>query len=1106
MKEITKGKFYSLLLFLLLFSCLATVYGQERKITLDLSKVTVNTALKEIEKQTSMSVVYNTNDVDIERIVSIKVSGASLNDVLHRLFQGTNTGFSVVNNHIVLSAGNRAGQQKRVPIEANGTVTDTRGEPLIGVSILVKGTSNGTITDMDGHFRIQAGKGDVLEVSYVGYASRTITLADAQPLTITLEENTQVLDEVVVTALGIKREQKALSYNVQQVKGDELTTVKDANFMNALTGKVAGVQINSSSAGAGGAVRVVMRGTKSLEKDDNALYVIDGVPMFNVNSGSETGGTMSEQPGTSSVADINPEDIESMSILTGPSAAALYGSSAANGVVLITTRKGSAGKMRITYSNSTTFSSPIRMPEFQNTYGNVLGENVSWGNRLSAASSYDPSDFFNLGVNEINGLTFTVGTEKNQTYASIATTNSTGILPNNSYNRYNFSIRNTAKFLNDRLTLDLGAQYIIQNNKNMVGSGQYFNPLVSLYLFPRGENFQEVQMYERYDEARNIMTQYWPTEIFGSSLDMQNPYWIMNRMNNSMDKRRYIFNASLKWDIASWINVTGRVKIDNSDMDSYKKFHASTNATFTEGSDKGFYRHGKQNDRAVYADAIANISKNFIDERLSVNINMGTSVNDTRNDVLYYSGGLKTLPNFFHVGNIATNTSKRGETAWHDQVQSIFFSGELGWDHMLYLTVTGRNDWDSRLAYTSKNSYFYPSVGLSAVISEMVKLPEVISYMKVRASWAEVASAPDRYLTLMQYSYNDQTDSYEYPSNHYNTNLKPENTKSWELGLNSKFWNNRINLDFTWYRSNTYNQTFYVDASASSGYDKNIIQTGNIQNQGVELALGYSDTYNRGWRFSTNFTFTKNRNKIVKLANGAVNPDTGEPIVMDFLSKGTLGADGGPTIRLTEGGTMGDIYTNQRLRQSPNGYIWVDSQTGEVALETTEYKKIGTILPKFHLGWTGNIGWKDLSLNFAFTGRFGGLVVSDTQAFMDRYGVSKATAVARDAGGVKINDGMVTARNYYETISNAIGTYYTYSATNIRLSELSLNYNLPKKWFSNKVAMTVGLTGKNLWLIYCKAPFDPENTASTSNTFYQGVDYFMQPSTRTLGFNVKLSF
>lgn len=1106
MKEFIKHKFPYLLLILLLFSSFVSVYGQERMITLNLSKVPLNTALKEIEKQTSMSVVYNTNDIDISRIISIKITKGSLDNVMNQLIKGTNVSFSIVDKHIVLSAkGNAVDQQKRVPITATGIVTDAKGEPLIGVSVLIKGTSTGAITDLDGNFKLQAHKGDILDISYVGYATQAITLANAQPLKVTMGEDTKVLDEVVVTALGIKREQKALSYNVQQVKGDDLTTIKDANFINALNGKVAGVTINASSAGAGAAARVVMRGTKSLEKDDNALYVIDGIPMYNINSGDNAGGTMNKQPGTNSVADINPDDIESMTILTGPSASALYGSLAANGVVLINTKKGIVGKARITYTNNTSFSSPLMMPKFQNIYGNREGESVSWGNRLENSTDFDPRDFFNTGMDEINGLTFTTGTEQNQTYAAVSTTNTTGILPNNAYNRYNFSIRNTSKFCKDKVSLDLGAQYIIQNNKNMVGSGQYFNPLPSLYLFPRGENFQEVQMYERYSETRNIMTQYWPNSIFGSDLNMQNPYWIMNRMQNSMSKRRYMFNASLKWEIFDWLNVAGRVRIDNSDFDTYENFHATTNATFTEGSSKGFYGHTKQNDRSAYGDLMATVSKSFLDDKLSINATVGASLNDQQEDAMYLRGGLKTLPNFFHYGNINVNTSKRNETRFHDQTQSIFASAELGWDHWAYLTLTGRNDWFSPLAYTDSKSALYPSVGLSVVVSQLVKLPEAISYLKVRGSWAEVAAAPPRYLTQMQYLYNEQTDVYEYPATHYNTNLQPENTKSWEFGLNAKFLENRINLDATWYRSNTFNQTFYVDASGSSGYKNNIVQTGNIQNKGIELGIGYSDTFNQV-KFSTNITYTLNENKIVSLANGAINPETGEAIQMDYYSKGVLGAGGGPTLRMYEGGTMGDIYINQRLRQSPNGYIWKNPKDGSVELENTDYRKVGTILPKSHLGWSGNVSWKGLNFGFVFTGRFGGLCVSDTQAYLDKYGVSEASAFAREAGGVQIGDSKVDAQNYYNTISSAIGTYYTYSATNIRLSELSLTYKLPRSWFDNRFDLTLGLTGKNLWMIYCKAPFDPESTSSITSNFYQGVDFFQQPSLRSLGFNVKLSF
>ena len=419
---------------------------------------------------------------------------------------------------------------------------------------------------------------------------------------------------------------------------------------------------------------------------------------------------------------------------------------------------------------------------------------------------------------------------------------------------------------------------------------------------------------------------------------------------------------------------------------------------------------------------------------------------------------------------------------------------------MVYLTVTARNDWDSALAYTNNKSFFYPSAGLSFVASELFDAPMALPYLKVRASWSEVGSAPSVGMTTETLKYNEQTDSYAYPSTRFNENLLPEKTRSWELGLNAKFVEGRINLDFTWYKSNTFNQTFYIPISTTSMYSNYPIQAGNVQNSGVEIALGYSDSYaNDKVHFSTNFTFTHNQNKVIQLAEEAMENG--------YLDKGTLGISGGPQIRLTEGGTMGDLYTRYRLRQSPNGYIW-QSATGEVQAEQLDdYQYIGSTLPKFHAGWNTSLSYAGVTLNVQITGRFGGLVVSDTQAMLDRYGVSQATAVARDNGGIPVQFGRnVDAQNYYETISTMPGTYYMYDATNIRLSELSISYDLPKKWFNNKMGLTLGLTGKNLWMIYCKAPFDPEAASSVSNNFYQGVDYFMTPSTRNLGFNVKLSF
>ena len=826
MKEIIKHKFPYLLFFLLLFSSFASAYGQERMITLNLSKVPLNTALKEIEKQTSMSVVYNTNDVDINRVISIKVSKESLTNVMGQLFKGTNISYSIVDKHIVLSTKKEVEQQKKTPIVATGTVTDAQGEPLIGVSILVKGTATGAITDMDGNFKIQAAKGDVLEISYIGYASQSITLANAQPLKVTMGEDTQTLDEVVVTALGIKREQKALSYNVQQVKGEALTAVKDANFINSLAGKVAGVQISSGATGAGGATRVVMRGMKSLTKNNNALYVIDGVPMFNTGS-SGGDGQYGSMGGSDAVADLNPDDIESISMMTGPSAAALYGSAAANGVVLVNTKKGKKEKISLTVSNSTTFSKAYIMPEMQNRYGTSSGL-FSWGDLTD--KRYDPKDFFNTGSNIINSITLSTGSDKNQTYFSASTTNSDGILPNNSYNRYNFTARNTTNFLNDKLTLDIGAQYIIQNNTNMVSQGQYYNPLPALYLFPRGDNFDEIRLYERYDTNYGFMKQYWPYGDGGLSL--QNPYWTQNRIRRTSDKKRYMLNASLKWKVTDWLNITGRVNLDNSDYRNKTEKYASTLATFC--SVNGGFEDAMRQERSLYTDLMATVDKTFGDFRLNTNI--GMSLYHTSMQTIGFAGDL-IIPNFFALNNInyAANYKPLPD-GYDDEVQSIFANVELGWRSQLYLTLTGRNDWDSKLAFSNQSSYFYPSVGLSAVLTEMFALPKIISYAKVRGSYTVVASSFDRYLTNPGYEYNSQTHNWANPTVYPMDNLKPEKTKSWEIGLNLKFWENRFNLDATYYRSNTLNQTFKVDIPSSSGYNKAIVQTGNVQNQGIELA------------------------------------------------------------------------------------------------------------------------------------------------------------------------------------------------------------------------------------------------------------------------------
>lgn len=486
--------------------------------------------------------------------------------------------------------------------------------------VTIKNSPNGVTTGMDGDFTLSNLKpNDVIVVSFLGYKTQEIPYTGQTHLDIKLTASAVSVDEVVVTALGIKRQEKALSYNVQEVSSEELLRGQDVNFVNSLNGKIAGVTINRSSSGVGGATRVVMRGAKSIEGDNNVLYVIDGIPLVNTVLGQGNEVIGGARATTEGIADFNPEDIESISVLSGPSAAALYGSSAANGVILITTKKGEEGKLSITFSSTSEFSKAYMTPEFQNIYGNTAGSYESWGNKLPTPSSFDPkTDFFETGQTFINSLTLTIGNQHNQTYASISSSNSKGIVPNNTYDRLNLTIRNSTKFLKDKIQLDLGASYVSQKDQNMVSQGQYHNPVMAVYLFPRGESWDAVRTFERYDQSRNLYTQYWP--ISESTFATDNPYWTAFRNTTPSKKDRYMFNVGLTYNILDWLNVTARYRLDDANIEYESKVYASTNPIFTEGSTKGLYEWNNYRDRQEYADAMININKQFGDFNLSANI------------------------------------------------------------------------------------------------------------------------------------------------------------------------------------------------------------------------------------------------------------------------------------------------------------------------------------------------------------------------------------------------------------------------------------------------------------------------------------------------------
>ena len=1100
------GRLFRLALLVCLSCAVFTVQAQTARITLDLQHATLEQAMDKIKAQTRYLFI-NRDVEDLEsRKVSINVSNELITKVLDQLFSPFDIGYDIDGRSIFIYKQQAAETQ---PVTVTGRVTDAKGQPVVGASVIVRGTTLGVSTDAEGRFTLEVpapAASQTLEVSYLGCETATIPVGSRTTFAVTLRESSSEIESVVVTALGIKRQEKALSYNVQQVEASDITLVKDANFMNSLSGKVAGVTINASSSGVGGATKVVLRGNKSISQSSNALYVIDGIPMYNFGGG---GGTEFDSRGaTESIADINPEDIESISVLTGAAAAALYGSEAANGAVMITTKKGQAGALKVTLSSNTEFLNPFVQPEFQNRYGTGLngqrsGSNIySWGERLNAASSYGytPDDFFETGHVYTNAFTLSGGTDKNQTYFSAAAVNSDGIIPNNAYDRYNFTFRNTTYFLKDRLRLDASASYIYQQDQNMTNQGVYSNPLVSAYLFPRGENFDLYRRFERYNEGTKLMEQFWSSDMEGGDLRMQNPYWIAYRNLRNTDKKRYMLSFSASYDILPWLNVTGRVRIDNMNSLYTQKLYASSNTTITDGGANGHYTEARAYDSQTYGDVMVNVNKTFGDD-WSLQANLGASINNVKSDELSYRGPIQEngLPNVFNVFDL-DDTKKRAEkSGWQEQTQSIFASVEVGWKQMLYLTVTGRNDWASQIAGSSSSSFFYPSVGLSWVPTSLWDTGEALSYLKIRGSIASVGMPFPRYLTIPTYEY-DATNRVWKDKTHYPIgDLKPERTTTYEVGVDARLWRH-INLSVSWYQADTKNQTFDPSLPPSSSYTTIYLQTGHVRNTGVELSAGYDNTW-RDFRWATNFTYSWNRNEIIELAANAVNPITD-------LEKLDIKGLGKAKYILKEGGTLGDLYTTSNLRFNDNGYVEVDKSGNLLLTDEGDDIYLGSVFPDHTLAWRNDFSWKGVNLGVLFTGRIGGICYSATQANLDLYGVSEASAAARDAGGVWINGReMVDAQKWYQAIGSQSGLpqYYTYSATNFRLQELSLGYTLPSKWFRDRMRMTVSFVGRNLWMIYCKAPFDPEAVASTGLN-YQGIDYFMMPSLRSLGFSVKFQF
>ena len=990
-----------------------------------------------------------------------------------------------------------------------GRVVDVSGEPLIGATIREKGGTRGTVTDIEGNFILSVPDSAVLQVSFVGYESIEVSVGGRKTLEIQLRENTVMLDNVIITALGLEKKEASLAYSIQKVKGEELTRMKEVNIITPLAGKAAGEQINKNSSGIGGSAKVSLRGIRSASGDNQPLYVIDGVPMLNIGTEqaySAIGGTANagNRDGGDGISNLNPEDVESISILKGAPAAALYGSQAANGVILITTKKGNtAGQRNIYFSTGLTFDKAFSLPKMQNCYG-VSDVVDSWGEKAYLPTSNELNDFFRTGLTSITSVSVNYGNEKIQTYFSYANTTGRGIVDKNQLTKHNINLRETAVMFNQRLKLDGNVNVMRQIVKNKpVSGGFYMNPLVGLYRFPRGEDLSYYKdNYEIYDPERKLGIQNWHT--FTEDFE-QNPYWIQNRIQSKETRMRSIISLSANLRINSWLTVQARGSVDYISDKMRQKFYASTAPALCGAN--GRYIEMDYQETLIYGDVMAMGKRKWEDFALDVAI--GGSINDKNVNSTRYDSKNASLKyaNVFNLANIVMNGSASIDQKIDSrrQLQSVFGTAQVGYQDKVFLDLTARNDWASTLAYTSheKSGFFYPSAGLSFLIDKWIQLPEWISFAKLRGTYSKVGNDIPQFITN---SVSHITAGGELQANDAAPfkEMEPEMTHSVEVGTEWRFFQSRLGFNLTYYRTNTHNQFFKLPALAGDMYAYRYVNAGDIQNRGWELTVDATPVLTPDFTWKTSLNFSSNRNKIKELHEE-----------LKELVYGPSSFSSSYAMKLVKGGSIGDIYGKAFVRDA-EGNIVYQTEGDHKGLPAVEGEgntiKVGNANPRFIMGWNHTFSYKGFSLYFLLDWRYGGKILSQTQAEMDLYGVSQVTALARDRGYVTLEGQQIdNVKGFYKNIVGGragVTEYYMYDATNLRLREVSLNYTFPKKWMQKTKVLKdlqLAFVARNLCFLYKKAPFDPDLVLSTGND-NQGIEVFGMPTTRSLGFTVKCEF
>ena len=984
-----------------------------------------------------------------------------------------------------------------------GLIKDDSG-PLLGATVIVKNTTRGTTTDMDGNFRLEGLQpGDVLQVTYVGYDPYEVTYTGQTTLDILMTTTANQLNAVVVTAMGIERQSKTLSYAAETVGGDDVADIKSVNMINALQGKAAGLQITPNSTGAGGSSKILFRGNKSINGSNQPLVVVDGVPlMMNITSDQVDSNWGAQRDGGDAMSTINPDDIASISLLKGASAAALYGAVAANGAIMITTKSAMAGRLAVNVSSNTTIDTPLSLPEFQNTYG--ANGQYSWGDKLASKAPDYAEKFFRTGWTTNNSISINGGAEDLRAYFSYGNVTSGGITPENDYSQHTLNAKVGFDLFNDHIKVDFNAKYVNQHISNQPAGGFVFNPLVGTYTFPRGGDWNGYKSnFETYNGELNANVQNWVTTTDETN---SNPYWLLNRERPVVERNRYEFGGSIKYQIIDGLSLTGRMRYERADEHYVRNHYASSYGNK--------YTYGKMDDNRyfseqLYADLLAQYNHTWDD--FSLNATLGTSMMQTRSNnvsLLYEQSkfvapgnGGAYYPNIFNPSNFYKNGTTMGLE--RKRLNSVFGAVTFGFKEALFLDVTARNDWSSALAYTDGYSFFYPSVGASLLLNRFVDMGRNIDLFKFRGSYSIVGNDVPVYKTNPRYTYGDQGAINPPESVPFRT-LKPEKTHSFEVGFDGEFFQHRLHVNATYYKTNTKNQYFEVTLPWESGYKSQFVNAGNVQNQGFELTAGWFQDFGNEFTWSTDLNLSYNDNKIIELFDG----------IQDGVTVSNLG---GAKVILYEGGQYGDLYV-RTLKRDESGKLVTETPEGadyQIPVnggeQNSDLKYMGNMNSKWNMGWNNTFRYKDLTLSMLIDFRIGGKVVSMTEATLDGYGVSERTGRARDRGyvmreGIKFSN----VKAYYDVVGatsfNSVYNVedYVYDATNVRMREISLGYTF-RNLFGQSKNLTLAFIARNLFFFYKDAPMDPDVSMGTGNGL-QGFDVFNLPTTRSFGLNVKLNF